>query len=42
MNSSPDTESMSRNTTSSVVTSLTMILLLDASLGAALTNVGLL
>ena len=42
MNSSPDTESMSRNTTSSVVTSLTMILLLDASLGAALTNVALL
>ena len=42
MSSSPDTESLSRNTTSSVVTSLTMILLLDASLGAALTNVGLL
>jgi phospholipid/cholesterol/gamma-HCH transport system permease protein len=42
MSSSPDTESMSRNTTFSVVTSLTMILLLDASLGAALTNVGLL
>lgn len=42
MSSSPDTESMSRNTTLSVVTSLTMILLLDASLGAALTNVGLL
>lgn len=42
MVSSPDTESMSRNTTFSVVTSLTMILLLDASLGAALTNVGLL
>jgi phospholipid/cholesterol/gamma-HCH transport system permease protein len=42
MSSSPDTESMSRNTTFSVVTSLTMILLLDASLGAALTHVGLL
>lgn len=42
MSSSPDTESLSRNTTFSVVTSLTMILLLDASLGAALTNVGLL
>lgn len=42
MSSSPDTESLSRNTTYSVVTSLTSILLLDASLGAALTNVGLL
>lgn len=41
MSSSPDTESMSRNTTLSVVMSLTLILLLDASLGAALTNVGL-
>ncbi|MGH8145331.1 MAG: MlaE family ABC transporter permease [Rhodanobacteraceae bacterium] len=41
MNSAPDTESLSRNTTFSVVTSLTAILLLDASLGAALTNVGL-
>jgi phospholipid/cholesterol/gamma-HCH transport system permease protein len=42
LNSSPDTESMSRNTTLSVVTSLTLIVLFDASLGAALTNVGLL
>lgn len=42
MKSSPDTESMSSNTTISVVASLTAILLLDASLGAALTNVGLL
>lgn len=42
MNSSPDTESMSSNTTISVVASLTAILLLDASLGAALTSVGLL
>jgi phospholipid/cholesterol/gamma-HCH transport system permease protein len=42
MTSKPDTESMSRNTTISVVTSLTMVLLIDASLGAALTNVGLL
>lgn len=42
MSASPDTESLSRNTTYSVVTSLTAILLLDASLGAALTNVGLL
>ncbi|HET6912949.1 MAG TPA: ABC transporter permease [Rhodanobacteraceae bacterium] len=41
MTSSPDTEGMSRNTTLSVVTSLTLILLIDASLGAALTNVGL-
>lgn len=41
MNAQPDTESLSRNTTLSVVTSLTAILLLDASLGAALTNVGL-
>jgi phospholipid/cholesterol/gamma-HCH transport system permease protein len=42
MSSSPDTDSLSRNTTYSVVASLTAILLLDASLGAALTNVGLL
>ncbi|MBS0383648.1 MAG: ABC transporter permease, partial [Proteobacteria bacterium] len=42
MSASPDTESLSRNTMYSVVTSLTAILLLDASLGAALTNVGLL
>ncbi len=41
MNASPDTESMSSHTTLSVVTSLTAILLLDASLGAMLTNVGL-
>ncbi|HEX7339391.1 MAG TPA: ABC transporter permease [Rhodanobacteraceae bacterium] len=41
MSSAPDAESMSRHTTISVVTSLTAILLLDASLGAALTNVGL-
>src|SRR5690242_5909179 len=41
MTSSPDTEGMSRHTTLSVVTSLTLILLIDASLGAALTNVGL-
>ena len=41
MSSLPDTESLSRNTTLSVVTSLTLILLLDASLGAALTHVGL-
>lgn len=42
MSASPDTESLSRNTTFSVVTSLTSILLLDASLGAMLTHVGLL
>lgn len=42
MASSPDTESLSRNTTISVVTSLTMILLLDTVLGALLPNVGLL
>lgn len=41
MRSSPDTESLSRNTTLAVVTSLTLVLLIDASLGAALTNVGL-
>lgn len=41
MSAAPDTESLSRNTMYSVVTSLTAILLLDASLGAALTNVGL-
>lgn len=41
MSASPDTESISGHTTLSVVTSLTAILLLDASLGAALTNVGL-
>lgn len=42
MSASPDTESVSHHTTLSVVTSLTAILLLDASLGAALTSVGLL
>lgn len=42
MSAAPDTESLSRHTTYSVVTSLTAILLLDASLGAALTHVGLL
>ena len=41
MTSPPDTEGLSRNTTLSVVTSLTLVLLIDASLGAALTNVGL-
>lgn len=41
MTSSPDTEGLSRNTTLSVVTSITLVLLIDASLGAALTNVGL-
>jgi phospholipid/cholesterol/gamma-HCH transport system permease protein len=41
MTSPPDTDGMCRNTTLSVVTSLTLILLIDASLGAALTNVGL-
>jgi len=41
MTSPPDTDGMSRNTTLSVVTSLTLILLIDASLGAALTHVGL-
>jgi phospholipid/cholesterol/gamma-HCH transport system permease protein len=42
MDASPDTASLSRNTTLSVVTSLTLILLFDASSGALLTNVGLL
>lgn len=41
MSAAPDTESLSRHTTYSVVASLTAILLLDASLGAAMTNVGL-
>lgn len=41
MSAAPDTESLSRHTTWSVVTSLTAILLLDASLGAAMTHVGL-
>lgn len=38
----PDTAGLSRNTTLSVVTSLTLILLFDASSGALLTHVGLL
>jgi phospholipid/cholesterol/gamma-HCH transport system permease protein len=42
MHTSPDTGSLSRNTTLSVVTSLTLILLFDASAGALLTHVGLL
>lgn len=42
MTSDPDTQSMSNHTTISVVTSLTAVLLLDAALGAAMTNVGLL
>ena len=42
MNSSPNTGALSRNTTLSVVTSLTLILLFDASAGALLTHVGLL
>jgi phospholipid/cholesterol/gamma-HCH transport system permease protein len=42
MTTAPDTSSLSRNTTLSVVTSLTLILLFDASSGAMLTNVGLL
>lgn len=41
MTSRPDTESMSSHTTVSVVTSLTAVLLLDAALGAAMTNIGL-
>jgi phospholipid/cholesterol/gamma-HCH transport system permease protein len=41
MSSSPDTEGLSRSTTLSVVTSLMLVLLIDASLGAALTHVGL-
>lgn len=42
MHASPNTGALSRNTTLSVVTSLTLILLFDASAGALLTNVGLL
>ena len=42
MHASPNTSALSRNTTLSVVTSLTLILLFDASAGALLTNVGLL
>lgn len=41
MTANPDTESMSSHTTISVVTSLTAVLLLDAALGAAMTNIGL-
>lgn len=41
MSASPDTEGLSRNTTLSVVTSLSLILVFDASSGAMLTNVGL-
>lgn len=42
MHASPNTSALSRNTTSSVVTSLTLILLFDASAGALMTHVGLL
>jgi phospholipid/cholesterol/gamma-HCH transport system permease protein len=42
ISASPDTAGLSRNTTLSVVTSLTLILLFDASSGALLTHVGLL
>ncbi|HEX7386308.1 MAG TPA: ABC transporter permease [Castellaniella sp.] len=42
MTASPDTDGLSRNTTLSVVTSLTLILVFDASSGALLTHVGLL
>lgn len=42
MTAAPDTAGLSRNTTLSVVTSLTLILLFDASSGALLTHVGLL
>ncbi|HET6632263.1 MAG TPA: ABC transporter permease [Rhodanobacteraceae bacterium] len=42
MSASPDSDSLSRNTTLSVVTSLTLMLLFDAGMGALLTNVGLL
>lgn len=41
MRSSPNAESLSHHTTLSVVTSLAAVLLLDAALGAMLTNVGL-
>jgi phospholipid/cholesterol/gamma-HCH transport system permease protein len=42
MSAPPDTAGLSRHTTLSVVTSLTLILLFDASSGALLTHVGLL
>ncbi len=42
MRPTPDAAALSRNTTLSVVTSLTLILLFDASSGALLTHVGLL
>ena len=42
MHTSANTGALSRNTTLSVVTSLTLILLFDASAGALLTHVGLL
>lgn len=42
MRAPPDTAGLSRHTTLSVVTSLTLILLFDASSGALLTHVGLL
>lgn len=41
MNAPPDATRLGRNTTLSVVTSLTLILLFDATSGALLTNVGL-
>ncbi|MGH8110588.1 MAG: MlaE family ABC transporter permease [Rhodanobacteraceae bacterium] len=41
MSASPDTAGLSRNTTLSVVTSLSLILVFDASSGALLTHVGL-
>ncbi len=37
----PSTESLSRQTTASVVTSLSLVLILDAAAGALLVNVGL-
>jgi phospholipid/cholesterol/gamma-HCH transport system permease protein len=42
MTAPPDTAGLSRNTTLSVVVSLTLILIFDASSGALLTHVGLL
>jgi phospholipid/cholesterol/gamma-HCH transport system permease protein len=41
MKATPDASALSRNTTLSVVTSLTLILVFDATSGALLTNVGL-
>lgn len=41
ISATPDTAGLSRNTTLSVVTSLTLILVFDATSGALLTNVGL-